>query len=469
MNNLLTSLVLFFLMLCGAQAKTLNFYLPINFKTLDPVKLYYVEQWELAGSVYETLIKSFGFDGLIRPSLAESWKYQKNELHFKLKKDISFSNGEAITAKHVVESWKRFLIVDGNESSILNECFVKKKKLKTPYENHPSIVHIDQQNLILKIKSGCKDRLIHELGQPIYGIVNTDHLDKDFGIKDTRVVSGPFQYSFDQSGSLILARNDKNWTWKEGGSKIQKMTFTNKIEKGLDIIRISSFEDFKKVKAFNYDVVYSLPNVSWFLGFVCKKKEDCQKKKDILNHLRYLHQTKSSKKNFSVFDLHADSFFPPSVNCPSPTPKKTKRVSGDFCLEFKFGTKRENETVRSYLKEFSQKNGYRLKSKNCKNTYEFLLAAQYTNEEVLPTLDFLATRENVIHGISKLKEVINVTGDGDSSQEKLCKELARFNFLPISYGRSAMFYKESHLRALFFKSGGNFNLSDVPFLKEEKK
>ena len=279
----------------------------------------------------------------------------------------------------------------------------------------------------------------------------------------------PLSYSFDQDGQLTLLKNPYAWSWREGKSKITKVRFSDQISKKLDVIRISSFKDFQEVKNYGLHVVYSLPNVTWFAGFQCQNEKECADKREILAGLQAKHQNKKDKTNITPFDLHADFFFPPSVNCVGKKRKSQQDRGAKGCVSFKYGTKRENPSVINYLTKLAKEAGHRVNDKSCKKTHEFLVAAQFTNEEIIPTLDFFATRENMVHGIGKLKDVINVTADNESCMEKLCDELSRFPFMPVAFGRSAMFYKEKHLRPVFFKSGGNFNIGDIPFLEEGKE
>ena len=203
MNTLLLFIVLFSSLISFAQSKEIGFYIPFKFKNLDPAKLYYVEEWEISRAIHDTLIRSYGMDALIRPSLAEKWSYQKNELRFQLKDKLKFSNGQKIEARHVVESWKRYLILDKSNASILKQCLLQEKKLKTIKEKHPSLKIVDGKVFALKIKSGCKDRLIHELGQPIYGIVNTDSLDSKLTLPLDSPASCPLAILLIKTASLL--------------------------------------------------------------------------------------------------------------------------------------------------------------------------------------------------------------------------------------------------------------------------
>lgn len=93
-----------------AVANTLRFRL-----TAEPVTL----DWNLAHSSHETYIIMNIMEGLIehgpdlnpRPALAESWAASADgkTLTFKLRENLSWSDGKALTAQHFVDSWLRLL------------------------------------------------------------------------------------------------------------------------------------------------------------------------------------------------------------------------------------------------------------------------------------------------------------------------------------------------------------------------
>jgi len=90
-------------------ALALNFSWPLNVGPLNP-HLYSPNQMFAQNMVYEPLVK-YHADGTVGPWLAESWQVSKDgrRYHFKLRKDVTFSNGEAFDADAVVANFNAVL------------------------------------------------------------------------------------------------------------------------------------------------------------------------------------------------------------------------------------------------------------------------------------------------------------------------------------------------------------------------
>lgn len=455
---------LLFLLSFVANAKQAVIYSEVKLGKLDPATLKYVEEWEISGIIYESLVKPIGAEVTIRPSLAETWEYKNNELKFTLKSNLNFSDGSVLTSKHAVESLKRFLILDSANSSVLKKCLKKDKNIKKPTDKHPSFKIYNSKSFSILIKNGCSNELTKELGQPIYGIVQTKKLGKKLELPYPPIVSGPFMYKV-ENGELMLERNERNWAWKNSKLKVDAVKFTHKLKTDFDAIRTNKVSIYQKIKDKGYKVIYSLPNITWYLTYDCKKKENCTQKEVILSDLKSsLFNTKLKRKELGIFDMQARSFFPASFNCPEESPKKVKSTKGQ-CIDFSFGSKRKNENTLKILKAKAEELGYKVDS-SCKNKIDFKVYAQYISDEIVPTIDFLSTIARTIPGIEGMKKHLPKSEEGaEYSREKLCKEFSKLNFAPIFHTRTAFFYKMKEIEKIFFKSGGYLYLLDLPFVK----
>lgn len=90
-------------------AASLNFSWPLNVGPLNP-HLYSPNQMFAQNMVYEPLLK-YRADGTVGPWLAQSWQASEDgrSYRFKLRDDVTFSNGEAFNADAVVANFKAVL------------------------------------------------------------------------------------------------------------------------------------------------------------------------------------------------------------------------------------------------------------------------------------------------------------------------------------------------------------------------
>jgi hypothetical protein len=356
------------------------------------------------------------------------------------------------------------MLLEKSQSSVLQKCLSTKKKIKKISEEHPSLIISDERNFSLKVKNGCSNEIVRELGQPIYGIVQTERLDKDLQLPYPPVASGPFVYKVN-NGDLTLNRNKKNWAWKNSTLKIDAVTFSNNENITFDAIRTNKVELYKKIKDKSYNVIYSLPNITWYLSYDCNKKEECLKKEKVARNLKAsMQKEKISTLGLGIFDMAARSFFPASFNCPTEK-LKIKNVSTDQCVSFEYGSRRKNDNALKVLRRRAKKLGYNTNN-NCKDKQVFKVYAQFINDEIVPTIVFLATIAQTIPGIKSMKKFLPKSEEGiEYSKEKLCKEFSKLSYVPVFHTRTAFFYKMKEIEKIFFKSGGYLYFLDLPFVK----
>ncbi|RCK49854.1 nickel ABC transporter substrate-binding protein [Thalassospira profundimaris] len=93
----------------GVAGPVLNFSWPVNVGPLNP-HLYAPNQMFAQNMVYEPLVK-YRADGTVGPWLAESWQVSNDGrvYHFRLRQDVTFSNGEAFDAAAVVANFNAVL------------------------------------------------------------------------------------------------------------------------------------------------------------------------------------------------------------------------------------------------------------------------------------------------------------------------------------------------------------------------
>lgn len=168
-----------------------------NPTTVDPAQAVTDSELLLIRALYETLVEIH--DGEIQPALAESWRYSEDgrELYIRLRKDLKFSNGKAITAADVEYSIERLTMVSppspyasfvtaflGGSGSVVN-----------------SIQVIDNSNLVIRFPVARRD-FVEMLAHPCFSVVS--HEDMEIG---TQVRGGTYFVStkpFGSSGPMSL-------------------------------------------------------------------------------------------------------------------------------------------------------------------------------------------------------------------------------------------------------------------------
>lgn len=449
-----------FILFKTVQARDVVFYSDVKVKNLDPRKIMYVEEWEIAPMVFEPIIKPIAAESLLRPALAESWKYTPSKLTFKIKKNLKFSDGSKLDAQSIKNSYQRLLILDKSQESILANCLSHRVKLKSLTESHPSIV-IKENNLILNIKETCKKSLLIELSQANYGIVDTKTLAHDLMLKQRNIVSsGAFTIS-KQSRDIILTKNKYNWAWKNSKSTVTKFIITNNSNTDADLLRTNSVPKFRGLRAQDKKFILSLPNITWYLAFDCK--ENCKEKSKITQHLKKSYYDKARELRLgSVFNIATSRFFPRSFNLPKENFKENKSYSSDKCISLKFGTKRKDKSILKAISQVFRSLSYNVE-RQCENGLSFKIYPQFLHDELVPTLDFLA---NTVKSINNISEINNFLPDKNNkivySREELSRKFSTLNHVPLFHSRIVFFYSDDAFKDIFQKSGGYLSLIDLP-------
>jgi peptide/nickel transport system substrate-binding protein len=83
--------------------------------SLDPAQLADGQQMFVWGSVLDTLLYKDNTTGALKPNAAESWEYNQDgtKLTLKIRKGMTFSNGQAVDAKAVVATMQRTMTTPG--------------------------------------------------------------------------------------------------------------------------------------------------------------------------------------------------------------------------------------------------------------------------------------------------------------------------------------------------------------------
>jgi oligopeptide transport system substrate-binding protein len=80
--------------------------------TLDPQRMSWMQDFRMAYSLFEGLVRWNSDDGSIEPAAAQSWRISDDGLTytFNLRRDARWSNGEPVTAHDFIYAWSRALM-----------------------------------------------------------------------------------------------------------------------------------------------------------------------------------------------------------------------------------------------------------------------------------------------------------------------------------------------------------------------
>lgn len=162
--------------------------------TLEPTEQYFSWVVERYG-VGETLVK-FDEKGEITPCLAESWDNSEDGLTwtFQIRKNVTFSNGDAMTPEMVKASLER--------------TFQKSDRAVSFFE--PKSIEVEGQNLKITTKEPVAT-LPGSLADPLFLIVDTAVDDSKFAMEGP-VCTGPYIVeSFEPTASCVVVRNENYW------------------------------------------------------------------------------------------------------------------------------------------------------------------------------------------------------------------------------------------------------------------
>jgi peptide/nickel transport system substrate-binding protein len=180
----------------------------------DPIDTFLLDWSTVATSIFEGLVDR-NLDLELQPGLAESWKYLDDKtLQFKLRKGVTFHNGEPFNADAVKFTFDRLL---GKEGA--------KGPQQANYASIESVEVVDEYtvNFHLKFKDPV---LLTKLAGYGAVIVPPKYIQEkgDEYFNTHPVGTGPFKMtSYERDNKIVLEKNEHYW--KKGVPKLDKVVF----------------------------------------------------------------------------------------------------------------------------------------------------------------------------------------------------------------------------------------------------
>ena len=183
--------------------------LPNPVISLDPARLHYDEQNEVATTLYETLLTTDD-DGALRPQLCESWEASTDGKLFELmiRPDVCFSDGSPLLARDVKASIERYL---RHGSADLTTAF-------SALATFASFIAGERRD-VQGVEAPDEHRIVFRLSEPLPIFLalltqpNTAIVkESEAGARSPELLgTGPFVLASQDANRILLARNPRYW------------------------------------------------------------------------------------------------------------------------------------------------------------------------------------------------------------------------------------------------------------------
>lgn len=186
--------------------------------SLEPTENYY--GWQVTRYAVGECLTKFDNKMAVKPWLAESWKVSDDKLSwtFKIKDNITFSNGKKLTADAVRESLER--------------TFKKAKRATVMFE--PESFTADGQELTVKTRKPCAT-LPGLLGDPLFIIVDaTEESKRDFA-RQGPVCTGPYTVTSFSKAKCVVEANQRYWDGKVPYKRIEINTINDPHDRAITL------------------------------------------------------------------------------------------------------------------------------------------------------------------------------------------------------------------------------------------
>lgn len=184
----------------------------------DPAKIHFAYEYLFLENVYSPLVE-MDKNGNVVPGLAESYKWEGNNLHLTLRTDQKTISGQAITAKDAEFSLKRLLVLASNTHGNFKDVVCPGITLKTVEATCPGI---SVQGNTLILNAGNKgDFLLPMLAAIDFAVIPQHAVDPaTLELKDFSETSGLYRVdSLMADGTIRLTQNQNHYHASPGVAK----------------------------------------------------------------------------------------------------------------------------------------------------------------------------------------------------------------------------------------------------------
>jgi MarR-like DNA-binding transcriptional regulator SgrR of sgrS sRNA len=176
-------------------------------ESYEPSNIRIAYEYLLLENLYSALVEIDPKTGQLLPAAAESFSWIGDELHLKIRDDLKTLSGRPITAKDVVFSLKRIIILAKNTHGNFQDLVCPGVELKNVHEDCPGIEY--KGNTVILKPGGKKTILLPMLAAIDFAILPETSVDpKTLAITNYRETSGLYYVANDDgNGHITLKQN----------------------------------------------------------------------------------------------------------------------------------------------------------------------------------------------------------------------------------------------------------------------
>lgn len=185
---------------------------PVSF--YEPTQIHLAPEYIFLENTYSPLVEFSAKDGEVIPSVAESFEWNGDDLHLKIRGNLKTVSGNPITADDVEFSLKRLLVLSSNTHGNFRDLVCEDKPIKNVDENCAGIKKLG--NTIILKAGKRKAFLIPMLAAIDFAIIPRSSVDeKTLKITNYKETSGPYYVSEDDGkGHVTLKANTSHFRYR---------------------------------------------------------------------------------------------------------------------------------------------------------------------------------------------------------------------------------------------------------------
>lgn len=185
---------------------------PVSF--YEPTNIHLAPEYFFLEYIYSPIVE-VGKEGELAPAVAESFEWKGDDLHLKIRDDLTTVSGTKITADDVVFSLKRLLVKTGNTHGDFRALVCGDHPITSVNDACPGIV---TQGRTVILKAGMrKTFLLPMLAAIDFAIIPRSSVDPTtLKITNYKETSGPYYVSDDDGkGNVVLKANPKHFHYSD--------------------------------------------------------------------------------------------------------------------------------------------------------------------------------------------------------------------------------------------------------------
>lgn len=181
---------------------------PVSF--YEPTSIHLAPEYFFLEYIYSPVVE-IGKEGELIPGVAESFEWQGNDLHLKIRQDLKTASGTKITVDDVMFSLKRLIVKTGNTHGDFASLVCGEEILKSVDDPCSGII---QQGESIVLKAGHrKTFLLPMLAAIDFAVIPRSSVNpKTLKIENYHETSGPYYVTEDKgSGHITLKANPHHY------------------------------------------------------------------------------------------------------------------------------------------------------------------------------------------------------------------------------------------------------------------